>query len=292
MTAVALAGVFAPLTTPFDSRGQVAPRAHTDNVARLAAAGLDGFLVAGSTGEAPLLDPDEYRVLVAATRRALPPGKTLLVGTGAEATRQAIALSRAAADEGADAVVVRAPGYFGPISPPETLIAYFRDVADASPIPMLVYNMPRYTHVTIGTAVLEALRDHPNIVGTKDSSGDPANLAAYRRAVPGWALLSGSAAILLAALEAGCTGGVVAVACFAPQPCVELVAAFRAGDRERAAAIQERLAPLDREIVGKLGPAGVKAAMDAAGYAGGPPRAPLAPLTPAQRAALAGVLAA
>jgi 4-hydroxy-2-oxoglutarate aldolase len=292
VTAVQLAGVFAPITTPFDLRGQVDAGRHAENVARLSAAGLHGFLVAGSTGEAPLLDPDEYRVLVAATRKALPSGKTLLVGTGAEATRQAVALSRAAADEGADAVVVRAPSYFGPVSPPETLVSYYRDVADASPIPVLIYNMPKFTHVTIPPAVLEQLRDHPNIVGSKDSSGDPATLAAYHKAVPGWALLSGSVSILFTALELGCSGGIVAVACFAPAPCVALHAAFKAGDKTRAAAIQEQLKPLDREIVGKLGPAGVKAAMDAAGFHGGPVRAPLVDVSAADRARIAQLVAA
>ena len=186
MKALKLSGVFAPITTPFDTRGQVDPARHADNVARLCGAGLDGLLVAGSTGEAPLLDPEEYRVLTVATRQALPAGKTLLVGTGAEATRQAIALSRIAADAGADAVVVRAPAYFGPVSPPASLIAYFRGVADASPVPVLVYNMPKFTHVTIGPDILTQLRDHQNIVGSKDSSGDTNNLAAYRQAVPSW----------------------------------------------------------------------------------------------------------
>lgn len=292
MKAVSLSGVFAPITTPFDARGNVAPAQHADNVARLSAAGLDGFLVAGSTGEAPLLDLDEYRVLVAATRKALPSGKTLLVGTGAEATRQAVALSRAAADEGADAVVVRAPSYFGPVSPPETLVAYYRGVADGSPIPVLVYNMPKFTHVTIPPAVLEQLTDHPNIIGSKDSSGDVANLSAYRKAAPRWALLSGSASLLFSALDLGCSGGVVAVACFAPAPCVALVAAFRAGDKTKAAAIQESLKPFDREIVGRLGPAGVKAAMDAAGYHGGPPRPPLAAVSAPDRERIARLLAA
>ena len=292
MKALKLAGVFAPITTPFDARGQVDPAAHADNVARLSAAGLDGFLVAGSTGEAPLLDPDEYGVLVKATRQTLPAGKTLLVGTGAEATRQAIALSKIAADAGADAVVVRAPAYFGPVSPPESLIAYFRDVADASPVPVLVYNMPKFTHVTITPAILEQLRDHPNIAGSKDSSGDTNNLAAYRKAAPNWPLLSGSAGILCSALELGCAGGIVAVACFAPAPCVALVAAFRAGDKTRASALQEQLKVLDREIVGKLGPAGVKAAMDAAGFKGGPVRAPLADVSPADRGRIAQLVAA
>ena len=292
MTAVRLAGVFAPITTPFDPGGHVAPARHADNVARMCAAGLDGFLVAGSTGEAPLLDADEYRVLVAATQKVLPEGKTLLVGTGAEATRQAIALSRAAGDEGAHAVVVRPPSYFGSVSPPESLVAYYRAVADASPIPVLVYNMPKYTHVTIAPAILEQLRDHANIVGVKDSSGDAGNLAAYRRAVPRWAVLAGSASLLLEALELECTGGVAAVACFAPQPCAELVSAFRAGDKAKAAAIQERLKPLDREIVARHGPAGVKAAMDAAGYYGGPVRAPLTDVPAAERERIARLLAA
>ena len=292
MTSVRLAGIFAPITTPFDARGNVAPSPHADNVSRLSAAGLDGFLVAGSTGEAPLLDPDEYRVLVAATRQALPAGKTLLVGTGAEATRHAIALSRAAGAEGAHAVVVRPPSYFGSLATTETLVAYYRAVADASPIPVLVYNMPRYTHVTIAPAVLEQLRDHANIVGVKDSSGDTATLAAYRAAAPAWAVLAGSASVLAAALELGCAGGVAAVACFAPKPCVELVAAFRAGDKAKAVAIQERLKPLDREIVGGLGPAGVKAAMDAAGYHGGPPRAPLAAVSATDRERIIRLLAA
>lgn len=292
MTAVRLAGVFAPITTAFDQRGDVAPARHADNVTRMCAAGLDGLLVAGSTGEAPLLDADEYRVLVAATRSVLPEGRTLLVGTGAEATRQAIALCRAASTEGAHAVVVRPPSYFGAVAPPETLVAYFRAVADASPIPVLVYNMPKFTHVTIAPATLEQLRDHANIVGVKDSSGDAGTLAAYRLAAPRWAVLAGSASLLLRALELQCTGGVVAVACFAPQPCVELVSAFRTGDTGRAAAIQERLGLLDREIVGRWGPAGVKAAMDAAGYYGGPVRAPLADVPPFERQRIARLLAA
>lgn len=292
MKALKLSGVFAPITTPFDTRGQVDPARHADNVARLCGAGLDGLLVAGSTGEAPLLDPEEYRVLTVATRKALPAGKTLLVGTGAEATRQAIALSRIAADAGADAVVVRAPAYFGPVSPPASLIAYFRGVADASPVPVLVYNMPKFTHVTIGPDILTQLRDHQNIVGSKDSSGDTNNLAAYRQAVPSWPILSGSASILFSALDLGCAGGIVGVACFAPAPCVALAAAFRAGDKARAAALQDQLKPLDRDIVGKLGPAGVKAAMDAVGYYGGPVRAPLADISVPDRHRVAQLVAA
>lgn len=285
------AGLFAPITTPFNGSGEVAARHHAANVARLCDAGLDGLLVAGSTGEAPLLDADEQRTLVATSRQAMPAGKQLLVGTGAEATRQAIALSRSAAEEGADAVVVRPPAYFGPVSPPEALLAYFRAVADASPIPVFVYNMPKFTHVALPPALLESLTAHSNIVGVKDSSGDAQNLAAYRRAAPAWVVLAGSASLLLQALELGCDGGIVGVACFAPERCVSVAAAFRAGDRARASALQDAIRPLDREIVGKLGPAGVKAAMDAAGLYGGPVRAPLVDVQEADRRRIAALLA-
>jgi 4-hydroxy-2-oxoglutarate aldolase len=285
------AGVYAPITTPFDASGALATEWHADNVARLCAAGLDGLLVAGSTGEAPLLDPDEQRALVAASRAAMPAGKRLLVGTGAEATRQAIALSRAAAAEGADAVVVRPPAYFGAVSPPDALLAYFRAVADASPIPVLVYNMPKFTHVALAPGLLEALTAHPNVAGVKDSSGDAQNLAAYRRAAPQWTVLVGSASLLVPALELGCEGGIVAVACFAPDRCAELAAAFRAGRRAQAAAIQEAIRPLDREIVGRFGPAGVKAAMDAAGLHGGAVRPPLTDLQDADRRRIEELLA-
>jgi 4-hydroxy-2-oxoglutarate aldolase len=290
VTAPQLSGVFAPITTPFDAQGELATDAHADNLARLSAAGLDGFLVAGSTGEAPLLSPEEQQRLVAASRAALPRGKWLLVGTGAESTRQSIALGRAAGREGADAVVVRPPAYYGAVTPPAALAAHFRAIADASPIPVLVYNMPKFTHVSLPPALLADLATHPNIVGVKDSSGDPANVAAYRAAVPHWTVLAGSAALLLRVLELHCQGGVVGVACFAPQACVGLVAAFRAGDRARAAALQEIVGPLDREVVARLGPAGVKAAMDAAGLYGGPVRPPLQALDAADRERIARLL--
>ena len=283
MTGRDLVGVFAPITTPFDiASGDIAPQQLKDNVARLFAAGLDGIVVAGSTGEAPLLDPDEQRRAVAWTRAVTPEAKWLIAGTGAESTRQAIALTRAAAAEGADAVLVRPPSYF-PAVAARALANYFRAVADASPVPVLVYNIPKYTHVSLPPELLQELSTHARIVGAKDSSGDLKNLAAYREAAPKWALFVGSGSLLLPALELECEGGIVAVACFAARLCADLAAAFHSGDRAAATALQDRITVLDKEIVGKLGPAGVKAAMDAVGLYGGPPRPPLAPLGTAER---------
>jgi 4-hydroxy-2-oxoglutarate aldolase len=288
-----LAGVLAPITTPFDSTtGEVAPVHLRQNVSRLLGAGLDGVVVAGSTGESALLDPDEQRRMVGWVREVIPDQGWLLAGTGAESTRQAVALTRAAAAEGVDAVLVRPPGYFAAAVSPASLGDYFRAVADASPVPVLVYNIPKYTHLAVAAGLLQQLAAHPNVVGVKDSSGDARNLAAYRDAAPAWSVFVGSASLLYAALELGCDGGILAVACFAAAPCAELLAAFRAGDRERAGRLQQRLVPLDKEIVGKLGPGGVKAAMDAVGLYGGPVRAPLAPVAAGERERVARLVAA
>jgi 4-hydroxy-2-oxoglutarate aldolase len=180
-------------------------------------------------------------------------------------------------------VLVRPPSYFSAGATSETLALHFRAVADASPVPVLIYNIPKYTHLSLAASFLQQLTSHERIIGVKDSSGDLKNLAAYRQAVPQWTVLAGSASLLQAGLELGCQGGVIGVACFAPKLCVTLVQMFERGDRVTVGRIQERITPLDKEIVGKLGPAGVKAAMDAVGLYGGPVRPPLAPLTAADR---------
>jgi len=288
-----VAGVLAPVTTPFDvTSGELALERAVENGRRLLADGLDGLVAAGSSGEAALLTPDEQRQLVAALRAVVPRDRWLVAGTGAESTRAAIALSRAAGAEGADACLVRPPSYFSAAHSFESLGKHFRAIADASPVPVLVYNIPKYTHLSIAPDLLAGLAGHDNIVGVKDSSGDMANLGAYRAAVPTWTVLVGSGSLLLAALELGCQGGIVGVSCFAAALAQDLVRAFRGGDRARAIALQSRLASLDKEIVGRLGPAGIKAAMDAVGLYGGPVRDPLAPLAAPERDRIGQLLAA
>jgi 4-hydroxy-2-oxoglutarate aldolase len=166
-------------------------------------------------------------------------------------------------------------------------------VADTSPVPVLVYNIPKYTHISLEPELLSELSGHERIVGVKDSSGDLKNLEAYRRAVPGWAVLAGSTSLLSTAVGLGCSGGILGVSCFAARRCVDLYETAVTGDAARSAERQQPLALLDREIVGKLGPAGVKSAMDAVGNGlyGGPVRAPLAPLSPADRERVARLVA-
>lgn len=289
----AIGGVLAPIATPFQAGSGDLDLGHTAaNARQLLALGLDGIVAAGSTGEAPLLDGDEQRRLVAELRAVVPRDRWLLAGTGAESTRGAIALSRAAAAEGADALLVRPPSYYHAAHSAESIATYFRAVADAAPVPVLVYNIPKYTQLPIAPELLTGLAAHGNIVGAKDSSGDPRNLAAYRAAVPQWSLLVGSGSLLVTALELKCQGGIMAVACFAPQLSASIFAAVQAGDWSRARELQTRLATLDKEIVGKLGPAGIKAAMDCVGLYGGPVRAPLAPLAAQDRDRIGHLLAA
>lgn len=294
MTAPArvLGGILAPVTTPFEpATGELALRLAVQNAQRLLGNGLNGIVVAGTTGEAALLEPDEHRRLVGALRPVVPGDRWLLAGTGAESTRAAIALSRAAAAEGADAVLVRPPSYFSAALSADSLGDYYRAVADASPVPVLVYNIPKHTRLPVPPELLSRLAAHGNIVGAKDSSGDLENLLAYRAAVPGWSLFMGSASLLVPALEAGCVGGIVAVACFASAMSAELLAVFRAGNLGRAGTLQARLAKLDKEIVAR-GPAAIKAAMDAVGLYGGPVRDPLAPLAAPERERIGQLLAA
>jgi 4-hydroxy-2-oxoglutarate aldolase len=288
-----VAGVLAPVTTPFATgTGELALESLRDNIHRLLADGLDGIVVAGTTGEAALLEPEEQCALIECARAVVPGDRWLIAGTGAESTRATIALSRAAADAGADAVLVRPPSYFSAAHTAESLETHYRAVADATPRPVLLYNIPKYTRLPIAADSLARLTSHGNIAGVKDSSGDMANLQAYRAAAPGWSVLVGSGSLLLPALECGCDGGIVAVACFAARLAVDVRAAFLRHDGSRAASLQARLAALDKEIVGRLGPAGVKAAMDAVGLYGGPARDPLAPLPAPDRTRIGELLAA
>lgn len=290
-TPASLEGVLVPVTTPFDAEtGDVAPVALRALARDLLEAGVHGIVVAGTTGEGPLLDDGERARLVEWLREVVPDDRWLISGTGAESTRATIGATEAAAAAGADAVLVRPPAYFGPTLTAAALTDHYLRVADASPVPVLVYNMPKYTHVMLHESVIRALGGHERVLGFKESSGDLKVMAAYRAAAPRLRALVGAGTQFYPALELGADGGVLAIACFAAGRCVQLYQAFRADDRRAAGALQEQLNPLAREIVGELGVPGVKAAMDAVGLAGGPVRPPLAPLDQRQRRRVAELL--
>jgi 4-hydroxy-2-oxoglutarate aldolase len=288
-----LRGVIAPVATPFDvETGEVAPVVLRQVSRALLDAGLDGIAVAGSTGEGELLDEGEKIRLVEWLRDVVPDEKWLIAGTGAESTRGSIRAAQAAGAAGADAVLVRPPAYFGGILSPAAFAYHYATLADQSPVPVIVYNIPKYAHIAIQDGVLRALADHENVIGFKDSSGDLKVFSAYRAAAPGLAALMGGGHLFYPALEMGASGAILAMACFAPGECAALYRAFQREDRQTAGAMQERLNPLAREIVGAFGPAGIKCAMEIVGLPCGPVRAPLSDLDARQRAKVCDTLAA
>jgi len=289
-----LSGVLAPVVTTFDPQGELIRSPFSANVRAHLAAGLAGVVVAGSTGEAALLDDDERNALVEWARADVPGDRWLIAGVGSESTRQCVRRARDAADRGADAVLVVAPHYYGSAMTVAALRAHYGCVADESPVPVLLYNIPKYMHFALDPALVAELAAHGNIVGIKDSSGDPALLGGYLAAQSAeFTVLTGSGGGLAAALAAGARGGILAVSLFAPELTLEVLREH-AGDaaEESEGAAQRALVPLAREIVAGLGVAGVKAALDLSGLHGGPTRAPLLPLPPPERERVAALLRA
>ncbi len=275
-----LHGVFAPLVTTFyPTTGDVDAASFAANIRAHIAAGLHGVLVAGSTGEAALLDAAERALLIDTAREMVPRDRMLFVGTGAESTRACIALSRDAANRGADAVLVVAPHYFGPVMTPAALRAHYERVADTSPVPVVLYNIPKYMHFALTPALVEQLAQHENIIGIKDSSGNRELLSSYIAIQSDtFSVVTGSGQLVHFALESGARGGILAVSLFAAALTMDVYSAAQRGDMAAAAAAQATLTPLAAKIVGEFGIAGVKAAMDRVGMHGGPVRSPLLPL--------------
>jgi 4-hydroxy-2-oxoglutarate aldolase len=292
MPARPLDGILAPAATPFEANGDLLPAAFQANVRAHLAAGLSGIVVAGSSGEAPLLAEDERAVLLELARGEVPDDRWLVAGIGGESTRLTIARARVAAQRGADRVLVVAPHYFGAgVMTPEALRAHFLRVADASPVPLLLYNIPKFAHLVLEPALVHELARHGNIAGMKDSAGDLEKLAGYLGAQgPAFTVLTGHAPTLARAAAMGVRGAVLAVSLFAPALARDVLARALAGDAAGAADAQERLAPLGREVAGALGPAGIKAAMTLVGLDGGTPRAPLLPLSAEARERVARLL--
>ena len=266
------------MPTPFRD-GEVDLAAIRRNVARFVEAGLGGVVALGTNGEAAMLDDDESDRVVQAAREAVPAGKTLIAGVGRESTRATIAAARRAAAAGADAVLVRTPSFYRAHIAIAALIAHYTAIADASAVPVLLYNYAGFTGVNLSPDTIARLAAHPNIVGLKETSTDGAQFADLSAAAPReFTILAGSAPGVYAGLCAGATGAILAVACVRPALCLELIDHVRAGRFAEALACQQQLTPLARAVTTGFGIAGLKAAMDLAGMDGGDPRPPLGPL--------------
>ena len=271
-----LSGVYPALTTPFVSDGSVSLGDLKYNIERYNATGLVGYVVLGSTGESVLLSRDEMDGILATVKEAAGQGKRLIAGTGAESTAETIERTKRAAEFGYHFALVKTPHYYKPAYKPEVLIAHYRRVADASPIPVLLYSVPIFTGVTLEAPEVGVLAEHPNIVGIKESSGHVMRVAEIVAATPpDFQVLTGSAGTVLAGLTVGAKGAILALASCLPEKCVALFELWRTGKAEKARELQNELLRASKVILSEHAIAGIKFVMDQRGYRGGIPRPPL-----------------
>jgi 4-hydroxy-2-oxoglutarate aldolase len=287
-----LAGIFAPIPTPFDDRDRVDTRRLKAALTKWVRRPLTGFVVLGSNGEAALMDDFESDQAIVAARETIPRDKGFIVGTGRESTQAAIKASKRAAEHGADAVLVRTPGFFKSQMTTDVFVRHYTAVADASPVPVLLYNFTAVTGVNLLPAAVARLATHPNIIGMKESGGDVAQVADLVSQTPDdFAVLAGAAATLYPMMCVGATGGILALAGALPTPCMHLFELTKAGRHDKAIALQRQLVPVARLLGATHGVPGLKAALNLLGYDVGVPRPPLLPLPesiiPALRDALA-----
>ena len=287
-----LGGIFPPVPTPFDAAGNVALQALVENLERWNGYGLAGYVVLGSNGEVVYLTEEEKLRVWQAARQAIPSDKVMIAGTGCESTRQTFRLTERAAEAGADVALVLTPHYFDAKMTASSLIQHYQAVADASPIPVLLYNVPKFTHVDMDVEAVACAAQHPNIIGLKESGGNIAKLAEVVRLTgPDFQVLAGSASFFFAGLTLGVVGGVLALANVAPQQATDIQRLYQEGRWEEAAELQRRMLPVNAAVTARFGVAGLKAALDMLDYYGGPVRAPLQDLDEVELGALRDVLA-
>ncbi len=281
---LSMAGLFPPIPTPFDANGELNLSALAANLTRWNSYPLAGYVVLGTNGEFPFLSDREKLTLFEAARKYIPADKLFMAGTGCESTHSTIALTKEAAQLGADVALLITPSYYKSKMDAAALTHYYFTVADASPIPVSVYNMPANTNVDMSAELIVKLSEHPNIAGVKESGGNlPKMGEIIRFARPGFQVLAGSAGFLYPAYCLGAVGGVLALANIAPKLCCDLEKLFTENKHAEARELQLRLIVPNNAVTNRFGVPGLKAAMDMFGYYGGPPRSPLLPLADAQK---------
>lgn len=263
------------LVTPFTQTGLVDVKAHTFNLRALADRGIDGFVIGGSNGEGPYLEPGERDRLVKAGRRRK---AHFMAGIAAETTRMALAQLAEITDAGADSALVLTPTTMAR-GRDEAIVAFYREIADRSRIPVFLYSVPMVTGYSLPIDLVSKLSAHRRIVGIKDSSGDVVRLQSIIDATPGAFLVySGSSRAMTAAMTVGCRGAITGSGNYLPELVLSVMKAATSGDIDRSRRLQKKLSAISGEIEA-YGVPGVKAAARAAGLRAGFPRAPLSRLS-------------
>jgi len=274
-------GVFPPVTTPFDDNGCIVHDHLAENIKRWNETDISGYLILGSNSESVFLNEEEKLEIVKTARKSIPLSKKMLVGTGLECTKGTIEFTRGAADCGADVAVVITPHFFKSNMSHEAFMKHYLMVADSSPIPVFLYNVPSFTGLNLEAGTVSALSSHENIIGIKDSSGNVEKLSEIISLTGDneFSVLTGSSIVLYPSMCVGAAGGIMAIACALPEKCSDIIRFYKDSNHAEAKELQMRLIEPTLAVTSRYGVPGLKAAMDLAGYYGGRSRLPLLPVT-------------
>ncbi|NIS67705.1 MAG: dihydrodipicolinate synthase family protein [Proteobacteria bacterium] len=288
---ISLKGCFPPIPTPFDDHGRVDHDRLSDNLEKWQRTSLAGFVVLGSNGEAVFLRETEKLDVWKTCRSVIRKERLFIAGTGCESTSNTIELTEKAARFGADAAMVVTPHYYKPRMDHRALVRHYEMIADHSPIPIILYNVPAFTGIDLAAETIIDLAQHPNVIGIKESMGNLVKIGHVTGALGDeFQVLAGSGGFFLSALVMGAVGGVMALANVAPEPLTELLVSFGQANLKRGREIQARLIPLNTAVTTQFGIAGLKAALDLTGMYGGPVRSPLVSLDSDQQGEIKKVL--
>ncbi len=284
------AGVVPALITPFQE-GELWVSGLKSNIEKYNRYDLAGYLVLGSTGESVLMNEGESLAAVELVRSAANPGQVIIAGTGMFSAPETVRFTNLAADAGADFGLVVTPFYYKGQMSAKVLEAYYREVADGSKIPIIMYNVPKFTGLDLPLDAILSLAEHPNIVGLKESSGNLSLAEEIIRSCPdGFTLYQGAGSLLFPALMLGAGGGILAVANMAPGEAVAICRAVKAGQYQKAKDLQFGILTANQKIVNGMGVPGIKCAVEILGYAAGELRSPLKPVSEEQRKLIRKIL--
>jgi len=274
-----LSGIFPPLTTPFTD-DELALDMLLRNLRKYERRELSGYVLFGSNGESAFLTREEKLQIVTTVREQTK--KLLITGTGLDSIKDTISLTNNAAEKGANYALVITPSFFKSEMKHYTFLNYYLKVAESVMIPVIIYNVPKFTNVNIEPETIIKLAEHPNIIGLKDSTENPARISEIVSHVPkSFKVIVGTASVLYPGLSSGAVGGILALANIAPDECLQIYNLFVENKFTEALELQNKMIPVNRAVTAKFGVAGLKAAMDLRGYSGGNPRLPLEPLSEA-----------
>lgn len=285
-----LKGIFSPLTTPFENDSLALDKL-AENIQKYNETDLSGYVVFGSNGESVFLTSEEKLILISSVKEHADPTKKIIAGTGLESIKDTTFLTNNAAKMGADFALIITPSFYKSAMNHNALVTYYSEVADSVSIPVIIYNVAKFTNINIASETIAQLAEHPNIIGIKDSTENIAQVSETINITPeDFVVLVGTGSVLLPGLNAGANGGVLALANIAFNECLQIFELYSISEEGTAREIQNRLLPVNKAVTAKYGVVGLKAAMDMLGFYGGLPRKPLQEISPNDKKELKTIL--